>query len=366
MKTKVTKRIPENTITIHRYQKEALENQLLKEHETTLKEVAIDLGKDLASLNKPEPDKKEDHYSDPIYSAYRKMGITAKKELQVDIESHNIISDKEEADRELEDLASQLNEKENALRLKKRELEKEDNTLLKKDKRYKLLRWFFSLYHFSRPVFKRQSTPGNAIFFAYLLCGGTGIGIGIFLISEFLPEIIKKGRTPLFRFLIGLGCFSILAILFYVLGVFRTLGLNASTFSNQEGLRPIYFVCLNLFFVMVSTLVVWFNKLTKEERRQLDSWKQKKEEVDTLTREVTTLKSEMHTIRVQNAEAELSRKQLLLYAKDIQELIQSYYEQSIKTFYSTNLIHRSDGKTPICFSNPIPKLPIFYTNLKLN
>lgn len=365
MKAKVTKMAPENTISIHRYRKEELEGHLLKEHGTVLHEVAIDLGKDLASLNKPEPAKKEDHYSDPIYSAYRKMGIHAKKELQVDIESHNIISDQEETKRELDDLGEQLNEKQNALRLKQREVEKEDNTLLKKDKRYRTIRWFL-LFIILVDMFlsaRALQAMQYSLLTSYIV--GAGIGISIFFISEYLPEIIKKGKTPLYRSLIALGSLLVLGTLFYVLGIFRTIGLGASGFDNQEGFRPIYFACLNLFFVTISTIVVWFNKLTKKERQQLDGWKQKKEEADSLSNEVETLKAKMREIRILSAEAELSRKQLLLYAKDIQELIQSYYEQSIKTFYSTNLIYRSDGKTPKCFSNPIPKLPIFYNDLKL-
>jgi len=97
----------------------------------------------------------------------------------------------------------------------------------------------------------------------------------------------------------------------------------------------------------------------------LDEWKLKKEEAESLANDLSNIKSKMQSIRAKNAEAELTRKQLLLYAQDIQMLIQSYYEQSLRTFYSTNLIHRSDGKTPLCFSNEIAALPIFYNDLRL-
>ncbi len=365
MKKQTKNSVSDGKVTIFRYQQKDLEEALLKEHQVIMEEVSINLARDLAQLNKPEADKTEDHYSDPIYSAYRKMGIQAKKELQVDIESHSITSDKAEADLELADLEKQLHGKENDLRLKQRELDKEDNTLLKRYLRYKGIRWFL-LFIILVDTFL-SATALQAMQYSLLASYvvGTAIGIGIFVISEHLPQIIKKGRTIAQQRLIGGISFAILGVLFYVLGIFRTASITGAEIADSEGIKPIYFACLNMFFVIVSTMAVYFNKLSKAERQQLDEWKLKKEEAESLEKQIRDIKSKMQSIRTQNAEAELTRKQLLIYAQDVQTLIQSYYEQSLRTFYSTNLIHRSDGKTPQCFSNEIPELPIFYNDLKL-
>ncbi|GGG25052.1 hypothetical protein GCM10011344_27130 [Dokdonia pacifica] len=365
MKEQVKNQKPDGKVTIFRYQQKELEAELLKEHTIIMEEVSLNLAKDLATLNKPEADKTEDHYSDPIFSAYRKMGIYAKKELQVDIESHSILSDKEESKHKLEELHKDLSAKENNLRLTNRQLEKEDNTLLKKDKRYQKTKWFLRFIILVDTFLSAAALQAMeySLIASYIV--GSAIGMSIFLIAEYLPQIINKGSTMMQKRLIALGSFTVLAILFYVLGIFRTFSVTGDDIANSEGIKPIYFMCLNLFFVIVSTLAVYFNKLTKAERQQLDEWKLKKEASEKLTKEVEDLKSRIQKIRTDQAEAELTRKQLLIYAQDVQELIQSYFEQSLKTFYSTNLIHRSDGKTPLCFSNPIPQLPVFYKDLKL-
>lgn len=355
----------ENTVTIFRYRQAELEQGLLKQHSVIMEDVSLNLAKDLASLNKPEPDKKEDHYSDPIFSAYKKMGINTKKELQVDIESHSIIADKEEAETKLKNLGKSLNAKENELRLQTRELEKQGNTLLKRDKRYKTVRFFLIFIILVDTFLSAAALQAMqySLLASYII--GSAIGIGTFLIAEHLPELIQKGKTVMQRRLIAISSFVVLSGLFYVLGIFRTLSVTGGEVATSEGIKPIYFTCLNLFFVLVSTLAVYFNKLNKKERQKLDEWKLKKETVEKLSKEVQKLTQEIQEIRTKQAEAELTRKQLILYAKDLQALIQSYFEESLKTFYATNLIHRSDGKTPICFSNPMPQLPVFYKDLTL-
>lgn len=366
MRTKTTNEITaraESKVTIFRYRQTELEQGLLKEHSIIMEEVSLNLAKDLASLNKPEPDKKEDHYSDPIYSAYKKMGINTKKELQVDIESHSIVSDKQEAEAKLKILGKSLNAKQNELRIKLRELDKQDNTLLKRDARYGKIRWFLLFIVLVDTFLSAAALQAMSYSMLASYIIGSAIGIGIFLIAEHLPQMIDKGRTPSQKRLIALASFIVLTLLFYVLGIFRTIAVGGNEVANSEGIKPIYFTCLNLFFVMVSTLAVYFNKLTKKERQKLDEWKLKKEASEKLTKEVASLQEEIQGIRTRQREAELTRKQLIIYAQDLQELIQSYYEESLKTFYATNLIHRTDGKTPVCFSNPILQLPVFYKDL---
>src|SRR5690606_21178768 len=124
----------DSNITIFRYKMEALETKLSGEHEVIKNDIAIPLGKDLAVMNKPEPECIKDVYSGVINGAYSKMMMGAKKEMQSEIESHHIISEKEEADKQLTDLSKQLESKETDLRLKKRELEKCDKSLLKRAK----------------------------------------------------------------------------------------------------------------------------------------------------------------------------------------------------------------------------------------
>lgn len=355
----------DDKITIYRYKRENMEDSLYSSHDKIIKETAIALGKDLAERNKPEEScNKEQAYCGVISGPYNKLMMQVKTDLQTEIEEHNIVSDNDRFDLELKELGKELTFKENALRLKNRELDKEDNTLLKKEKRYKKMQIgliFIVLIDMLISSASMQAM-GYSLVISYLI--GLGIGVGIYFFSERLPLIIAMGRTKMERRAIAIISFSVLAVVFYILGIFRTINFSNGAVIG-EGAKPIYFACLNMFFVMVATAVSWFSRLTPQERKTLDQWKLKMEEVKTLQNEIGVLKTKITEMRSAKAHSELSRKQLLLYARDIQELIQKLYEEAFKTFMSTNLIHRSDGKIPKFFNDDVPKLDVFYTNLKL-
>lgn len=366
MKTTVNNSATNNSITIYRYKIDELESKLLEQHEVIKSEVAIPLGKDLGTMqpSKPEATCEKDVYSGIISGAYSKMIITAKKELQSEIENHHINSDKIEADAKLKELSTDLEKKETEFRLKKRELEKCDNSLLKKAKRYKPTRLVLVFLVLVDTLISGTALQamGYPLITSYVI--GLAIGVGIFFLAENLPEIIQKGRTPMEKRLIAIGAFAFLFIVFYVLGIFRTTTFNSST-DFGTGIKPIYFACLNMFFSIIATLVVYFKGLTKAEKRILDSYYLIKEAVEILEKEIIVLKDSIIKVRQEQSSSELARKQILIYAESIEELIQRLYEESQKTFYSTNCIHRSDGKTPKFFEYDIPRLPPFKNSLSL-
>ena len=368
MKTKISNNtIADSSITIFRYKIEELEKKLLQDHEAVKYEIAIPLGKDLGTMqpSKPEADCKKDVYSGVISGAYSKMKVTAKKELQSEIETHHIISDKIESDKKLEELTKALEKKETAYRLKKRELEKCDNSLIKKESRYN---------YRTRPVLiflilvdtllsgTALEAMGYPLIVSYII--GLAIGIGIFFLAENLPEIIQKGRTPIEKRIIAIASFSFLFVVFYILGIFRSTTFNSNA-DFGTGVQPIYFACLNMFFSIIATLVVYFRGLSKSEKKVLDQYHLTKEAVDKLEEEINVLKNAVIEERQSQSSSELARKQILIYAENIEELIQRLYEESQKTFYSTNCIHRSDGKTPKFFEYEIPQLPAFNNKLNL-
>lgn len=203
---------------------------------------------------------------------------------------------------------------------------------------------------------------GYPLIVSYVI--GLAIGIGIFFLAENLPEIIAKGQTSMQRRLITLTIFSGLFAIFYVLGIFRSTSFSGGE-EFGEGIHPLYFASLNMFFAITASLVVYFNGLKKHEKKILDQYKLTKESLQQLESEIKALKEQIKKVRKTQAESELARRQIQIYAHDIQELIQRFFEESQKTFFSTNLIHRSDGKTPKFFEDDIPQLPSFYKGLDI-
>jgi len=368
MKAKLNTNTQESdkTITIFRYKVEELEKRLTQQHETIKNEIAIPLAKDLGAIqpSKPEADCTTDVYTGPIEASYAKMMVTAKKELQTEIESSHIQADKQEATKQLETLETELEKKKTDHRLKKKELEQCDNSLIKKAKRYKVTRLFLIFLVLVDTLLSGAALEamGYPLIASYVI--GLAIGIGIFFLAENLPEIIAKGKTRIARIGITVIAFSLLFTVFYILGIFRTTTFNGGE-AFGSGISPAYFAALNLFFSGIATLVVYFKGLTKAEKETLDRYKITLGELEQLSNEITALEAKIIEIRTKQADSELARKQIQYYGRDIAELIQRFFEESQKTFYSTNCIHRSDGQVPFFFKDPIKQLPSFYNNLNL-
>lgn len=349
-----------DNITIFRYKVENLEKEILQEHNRIKKEVAIPVAKEYAVMNpsKPEAECTQDVYTGVINGAYTKLGVIAKKELQSGIEEHHISADKEEADKKLSELEAELEVKETELRLKKGELKSCDKKIQKKAQDYKWTRLilFFLLGIDTLISGSALQAAGFNLLTSYII--GLGIAVGIFFVAEHLPELIAKGKTTAQKRLIAVVAFLGLFVVFYILGTFRANSFRGGAdFGN--GTSALYFAGLNLFFSVVATLVVYFKGLSPQEKDRHEHFKITKKEADKLQAEVNQLKKKIDEVRKSKKESELARQQILIYAQDIQELIQRLYEDSMKTFISTNCIHRSDGRVPKFFADPLPVIPSF-------
>ena len=367
MKTNEKNNVLENSsITVFRYKMDDLEKKLVQEHEIIKNDIAITLAKDLAGMkpSKPEAECFKDVYSGVINGAYSRMMSTVKKEIKSEIETHHLVADKLEADKKLQEAETELEKVETAYRLKKRELESCDKTIGKKAGRYKWTRLILIFLVLVDTLISGTALQamGYPLITSYII--GLAIGIGIFYIAENLPEIIEKGKTPLQKRLLAAAIFSVLFIVFYVLGIFRT-----TTFKGGDvfdgGSGPLYFACLNLFFTAVAMIVVYFTGLSRDEKKILDKYKTAEDEAKELKKELDALKLEITKVRKEQKDSELARKQIQIYAHDMQEMVQSLYEESQKTFFSTNCIHRSDGKVPKFFEEDIPMLSSFHKNLTI-
>lgn len=359
------KEVDNNIIKVFRQEQKKLEGLIYKAHDDVMKNIALPTAKDLAALNKPEADcDSEQAYCGILSGAYGKLMMIPRTELQTQIETLHIEKEKEESEQKIEVLQEQHDEKKNKLRIKTREVEDLDNRILKKESRAKRTDWLLGGMILIDMLL--SSTALQALNYSlvssYII--GLGIGLGIFFISKYIPTIIRKGRTILQQRIIAASLFVGLCTIFYVLGIFRSATLDTSSVVSQSN-WPFYFMCLNMFFVLVATAANAFTALTVQERQQLDNWRIAKEEKEVLEKEVHELQEKIQQLRKEQHHNELARRQLLMYAEDIQLLIQQLYEEAYKTFMSANLIHRTDAQVPAFFTHPIPKLPLFYRELPI-
>ena len=121
-----------------RFLNENLEQKLLANHRVTLNEVAVPLGQELASRTpcQPEPSCTNDTFTEPIYVKYVSDFRTAEVELQVNIQSEFIESEKKLSDEELKELTTKKDKLDNDHRIKEAELKRTNKSKLNKGRRY--------------------------------------------------------------------------------------------------------------------------------------------------------------------------------------------------------------------------------------
>jgi hypothetical protein len=351
----------------YRFVIEKLEKNLLSNHRVVLEQVAIPLGQDLANRKPclPEPDSTFDTYTHPIEVRYQSDLRTAEVELQVNIQPEYIDSENALADEELD----QLNEKKEKLvndhRIKSAEVERTDKSQLKKDRRYKMfIRPLIFLISIA-DIFLSGSALENIGLSKGLSYGiGFILGCGIFFLAEHMRDIVEKGRTILQKRIIVISIFTFLFILFMFLGKMRVLGYTNSALEGSQGIKPIFFALINMFITLIAVTTIYFTRLNKEERASIDRYKIKKDEVNILIKDLKKIIDRIKEVKILKAKQELTRGQIIDYAKYIRNLIQGYYEEAIREFQATNHKYRIDGKTVEFFKNDVKQLPEIKVEIK--
>lgn len=191
---------------------------------------------------------------------------------------------------------------------------------------------------------KAFQVTGENMLFALIL--SICVSFAVFAFSHIAPFLYKKAKTVFQRRLVLFGS------LFIVTGLFTALAIFRSTFlaNHDVHIEPFYFVIINLFFFIVSTLLSFF---------VLPSWAEIKENASRIKlafaitkrkKEIEKLKKEKDEIRKTILERTKNRIRIVHYANYTAERIRKMYFETVGIFKSTNLTFRTDHQMPSCFS----------------
>ncbi len=366
MKNLFNKNSNDDTI-FFRLKNQKLEDSLKRNHQFSKEQIAIPLGRTLAQMSPcmPEPECEDFSSILEIETRYRSQMREAEVELQTNIQPEYIKSENGLADDEISDLSSQKQKLDNNHRIAQAEVDRCNKAFQRKAKRYN---WRI------RPLLiitmmLDMLLSGSALESAGLAKGmayGVGLilGIGIFFLAERLPQIIDKGRTTLEKKIIAISIFSICFIIFYFLGELRVLGFSSGTFAGSHGISPIYFASMNMFMMLIVVIISYFTKPNKEEQVVIDTYKTRKKDVTKLDSKIKNTGDTIKNLKITKARQELTRTQITHYADYIRNLIQGYFEESVRSFQTTNRMYRMDGKTPAFFKYDVPQLPKIKVDIK--
>ncbi len=206
---------------------------------------------------------------------------------------------------------------------------------------------------------KAFQVTGESLLFALIL--SVCISFAVFLFAHITPMLYKGATNKLQRIGIVSGALVLVTCLFIALAIFRSSYLA----THDVHISPTYFVIINLFFFIVSTLVSFF---------VLPSWPEIKENalllklqyvVKKRKKEIEKLKLEREKIMSTILERTKIRIRIAHYSNYAAERIKKMYYESVGMFKTNNLIFRNDGTPPDCFSDdpPIPEIDNFYYSL---
>lgn len=211
---------------------------------------------------------------------------------------------------------------------------------------------------------KAMLITGDNLLFALIL--SICFSFAIFLFSHASTLLYRNAKTPMKRRLVVIISILLVTGIFTALAVFRSRYLAAHDIS----VAPKYFVIINLFCFIVSTLISFFILPTWEELKEsalkhgtLRRIKRRKRTIKILAQEKTGIMEKITQLTN-------DRISITYLAKYSLNKIQKMHREAIAIFKSTNLCFRKDGKTPNCFSDHIDDIEVdindqAFTQLKL-
>ena len=199
---------------------------------------------------------------------------------------------------------------------------------------------------------KSFQVTGESMLFAFIL--SICVSFAVFIFSHVAPFLYKGVKTPFQRRLVVIGSLLLVTLLFIALAIFRSKYLA----KHDIDISPFYFVIINLFFFIVSTLISFF---------LLPSWAEIKENASKIKlalaitkrkKEIEEFKKQKEEIRKTILERTKNRVRIAHYANYSAERIRKLYFETVEIFKSTNLTYRTDQQIPISFSAIVPPIDI--------
>jgi len=206
---------------------------------------------------------------------------------------------------------------------------------------------------------KAFQVTGESLLFALIL--SVCISFAVLLFAHITPMLYKGASNKLQRISIVAGALILVTCLFIALAIFRSSYLA----THDVHISPTYFVIINLFFFIVSTLVSFFVLPSWPEIKQNALLLKLQYVVKKRKKEIEKLKLEREKIMSTILERTKIRIRIVHYANYAAERIKKMYYESVGIFKTTNLIFRNDSTPPDCFSDdpPIPEIENFYYSL---
>lgn len=322
--------------------------EIIQNKDTELKELARKNAKHFAKQNLPAPTGDTlPPYTGEIKTGYEKLASEVLHHLQPEA---NMPEAKMEADHFREkdkNLEAEIKEREGKNRTDEYELGNHHHGNI--FKRILLAVSITFIISIGEIIYNTKSfqISGDNMLFALLI--STSVSIGVLTFSHMVPLLYKGAKNGFQKRAIVIGSLLLVTILFSVLAIFRSTYLA----NHDVHINPIYFVIVNLFFFVVSSLISYFTMPTWDEIKENVKHLKVINEINKRKKEIEQLKKEREEIKITVLERTKERLRIVHYANYANERICKMYFETLEVFKTTNLTFRTDRSVPECFSEVV-------------
>jgi len=207
---------------------------------------------------------------------------------------------------------------------------------------------------FGEVLFNTKSfqVTGESLLFALLL--SICISFAVYLLSHAVPLLYKWVRHTWQRRLVIILSLLLVTGLFTALAIFRSAYLEA----HEIHIKPVYFVIINLFFFIVSTVVSFFVLPTWSEIRENSAKLKIYHEIEKRKEQIKDRKNQKAQIKDEVRDKTKERLRILYLANYVVKRIEKMYQEAIAAFKTTNMNFREDRKSPNCFNYPVEEMQV--------
>ncbi len=195
---------------------------------------------------------------------------------------------------------------------------------------------------------KSFQVTGESLLFALILA--TSISVAVYVFSHLTTLLYKGAKNALQRRLVVIGSTVLILGLFIALAIFRSNYLA----THEIIINPTYFVLINLFFFVVSTLISYYMLPSRAEMKANVPKLKKYYAIEKRKKQIQQLKDEKLNIR--NTVLNRTKERIINnhHSNYVMDLIRKMYFETIGIFKTTNLTYRPDHRVPDCFGFTVP------------
>jgi hypothetical protein len=185
-----------------------------------------------------------------------------------------------------------------------------------------------------------------------------GVSTLVCVLSHVAPHFHKRAKDKIQRRLIEFGTLILATGLFIALAILRT---NVLAVEGNNS-SPLVFITLNLFVFIVSCLFSYIIDPTLDEIKEHLQFLEKHVRINKRDKEIKKIEEQKIVLRDEAKETTVLGMEITAYARNVDEWIQTLFEETVEHFKTTNIIHRTDGGVPEAFRYKSPELFKFSNN----